>query len=605
MDDYLNELFGDSEPKEEQAVPAKEPAPQSAEEETAQPVIPAEEETESSAAEEAIIETEETEAPAEAEPEITEEAAKPELAEKEAPVIASEPEAPAEPSIPQAPPVSEPVYQQPYQQSGQYQYVPPVRQGSYFEPSYQQPTAYYQPPYQPMPGGTYFTPVKGETPTPSAPASVPQTEQNAPAPKQDGAAPEVQEAPKSKRKTGIIIAIIALICVVIAGVGIATAGNTGKSDGGSSIFDFSGESSSEETEDNSDAEVEVKSSDEAAKTDDSGNLTAAGVVEKVKSSCVGVTVYTEQSAYNYFYNYGQGSSGNGNVASGEGSGIIMSEANGKTYIMTCAHVISDGSSFTVTLDDDTEYDATLVGYDSQTDIGVLSIQATGLSVAEFGDSEDIEVGEACVAIGCPGGLTFKNSVTQGIVSALDVPVSSSIGYKNQCIQVDAAINPGNSGGALFNMQGQVIGINSSKIASTEYEGMGFAVPSNTATATANSLIKNGYVEGRAVIGIKYNSLSAFTSANSILSALNEKGYENAAGTMVIQEIQEDSDLYGKVQQYDMIIAANGQTMTSTDVLTSILADSKPGDTVKLTIARINNNKIDTFEVECKLIESKK
>ena len=283
----------------------------------------------------------------------------------------------------------------------------------------------------------------------------------------------------------------------------------------------------------------------------------------------------------------------------------MSEANGKTYIMTCAHVIAGGSSFTVTLDNDKEYEATMVGYDSQTDIGVLAIQATGLQVAEFGDSKDIEVGEDCIAIGCPGGLTFKNSVTKGIVSALDVPVSSSIGYNNECIQVDAAINPGNSGGALFNMQGQVIGINSSKIASTEYEGMGFAVPSNTAVETANSLIKNGYVSGRAKIGIEYNTLANYNSANAILNALAEKGFKDANGTMVIQTIDSESDLNNQgIKQYDMIVAIDGKTLTSVDIMTSALSKKKPGETVTLTIARIENNSIKTFDISCKLIESK-
>lgn len=411
------------------------------------------------------------------------------------------------------------------------------------------------------------------------------------------------EKPKKKRRTSIVVLIIiAVICAVVAvsGLGIASNSKSSSSDKSETTTSSSSES------DNDENDVTVKSSDSAAKKDSKGNLTAAGVAEKSKASCVGITVYTEQSNYSYFYNYGQQSGDdNGQTASGEGSGVILKESNGKTYILTCAHVISEGSSFKVTLDDDKEYDAKMVGYDSQTDIGVLSIEATGLSVAEFGDSKDIEVGEECIAIGCPGGLQFKNSVTKGIVSALDVPVSSSIGYNNECIQVDAAINPGNSGGALFNMQGQVIGINSSKIASTEYEGMGFAVPSNTALNTANSLIKNGYVAGRAKLGIQYNSLANYNSASSILSALEKKGFKNAEGTMVIREISDDSDLKSKdVKEYDMIVAVDGKTMTSTDIMTSILSKKKPGDKVKLTIARINGNSLSTFEIECKLIESR-
>ena len=155
------------------------------------------------------------------------------------------------------------------------------------------------------------------------------------------------------------------------------------------------------------------------------------------------------------------------------------------------------------------------------------------------------------------------------------------------------------------MQGQVIGINSSKIASTEYEGMGFAVPSNTAVSTANSLIKNGYVKGRAKLGITYATLNMLQNGGpQILEALENEGFKDAQGTMIISEISDESDLKGKVEKYDMIVAVNGETMTSVDVLTSLLSKSKPGDTIKLTVARIDGNRIKTFEVNCKLIESK-
>ncbi len=438
--------------------------------------------------------------------------------------------------------------------------------------------------------------------------------QNPYAQNQPGVSPELQPK-KKKSKAPWIIALIIILCICVAGAGIKSAVDNYKANPSSSSEDSSSSNPLEDflkendesnnTNASNDAQASVKSSDEAAKKDSKGNFTVAGVAAENKESCVGITVYTQQQSYDYFNYYGSNQQNGGEVASGEGSGVIMSESNGKTYIMTCAHVIEGGSSFTVTLDNDKTYDAKLVGADSQTDIGVLVIEAKGLKIAEFGDSDDIEVGEDCVAIGCPGGLQFKNSVTKGIVSALDVPVSSSIGYDNECIQVDAAINPGNSGGALFNMQGQVIGINSSKIASTDYEGMGFAVPSNTAVATANALIKDGYVKGRAKLGISYNTLSSYSSQRSILSALEEKGFKDAQGTMVIREISSDSDLNGKVQEYDMIVAVNGETMTSVDVLTSVLAKSEPGDTVKLTIARINNNnQINTFEVKCTLIESK-
>ncbi len=413
---------------------------------------------------------------------------------------------------------------------------------------------------------------------------------------------------KKKNKAIIVLLIIFIVCIAVAAVGIFTSSNLKFSSSRKSNDSSVSQSDNNNGDSSGSGAASVEKSGSAAKTDKDGNLTAAGVAEKTLDSCVGITVYTQQDAYSYFYNYGYGSNNNndnGESASGEGSGVIMSQSNGKSYIMTCAHVIADGTSFKVTLNNGDEYDAKMVGYDSQTDIGVLSIEKTGLSVAKFGDSEELELGEDCIAIGCPGGLEFMNSVTKGIVSALARPVSSSIGYNTECIQIDAAINPGNSGGALFNMQGQVIGINSSKIAQTDYEGMGFAVPSNTAVETANSLIKNGYVAGRAKLGIEYNSLENYNNASSILAALEQKGFKDAQGTMVIQNISDDSDLKNKkIQQYDMIVAANGKTLTSTDVMTSILSESKPGDTITLTIARVSGNNIKTFEVKCKLIESK-
>ena len=403
--------------------------------------------------------------------------------------------------------------------------------------------------------------------------------------------------PQKKNKTTMIICIVIAICAAIAVVGLVA-----------SATSKSGSDSKETTTAGSSAQVKTEEQESVPTKDNSGNYTVAGVAQNNMDSCVGITVYSQASSYSSFYGYGSdgNSSSDGNqTKSSEGSGVLMLEDGGKTYIMTCAHVISGGSSFTVTLNDGTEYDASMVAYDSQTDIGVLSINATGLKIATFANSDSVAVGEQVVAIGCPGGIEFMNSVTSGYVSAIDRPVSSKIGYDNKCIQTDAAINPGNSGGALFNMQGQVIGINSSKIASTEYEGMGFAVPSNTAVSTANSLIKSGYVEGRAKLGITYNNISSYSNASAILSALSEKGYKDANGTMVIGEVSSDSDLANKdIKQYDMIVAVNGTTMTDTDVMTSVLSDSKPGDTIKLTIARIENNQIKTFDVGCKLVESK-
>lgn len=476
--------------------------------------------------------------------------------------------------------------------NGEYHFVPPrqnqpqnnTNQGS--QPNqYSQPVnqgRYYQNNTRPN-NGTYYTSNNANMyGRPVAPAPKP---------------------PKKKNKALKVVIIVAIVVVAVSIFGIAAAmvGNNSSSSSGESTTQSDSADSTK-----GGAKINDSKGDVATK-DSNGNLTVAGVAEKTIDSCVLISVYSEQNSYYDFYNFGQSqnSGSDEQTLSGEGSGVIMSENGGTTYIMTAAHVISDGSTFKVTTNDGKTYDATIVGYDSQTDIGVLSIKASGLQVAEFANSDDIVVGEQAVVIGCPGGSKFMNSVTTGIVSALDRPVSSSIGYDNECIQTDAAINPGNSGGALFNMSGQVIGINSSKIASTDYEGMGFAVPSNTAVKTANSLIKNGYVAGRAKLGITYNTITNASNASAILAALEQKGYKDAEGTMIIGEVDSESDLANKdVRQYDMIVAINGNTMTSTDVLTNILSKSSPGDTVTLTIARIENNNLKIFDVKCKLIESK-
>lgn len=413
-----------------------------------------------------------------------------------------------------------------------------------------------------------------------------------------GEAPDNQQQEPVKTKKKSSKAVIIIVVVLILSIILAIAG----------IFISSNEKSPSNNGENDkpSQQVQTEEQGDVPKTDNKGNYTVAGIAESCIDSCVGITVYTQANSYNNFNNYGSGSSSSGeNVKIGEGSGIIMQESGDTTYILTCAHVISDGSAYKVTLNNGETYDAAMVGADAQTDIGVIAIKATGLKIAKFANSDSTVLGEQVVAIGCPGGLNFMNSVTSGYVSALARPVSSKIGYDTECIQIDAAINPGNSGGALFNMSGQVIGVNSSKIASTDYEGMGFAVPSNTALATANSLIKVGYVEGRAKIGITYKNIAGYSNSAAILSALDNLGFENAKGTMVINTINDDCDLAGKdVKEYDMIIAVNGDTLTSTDVMISILADSKPGDSIKLTIARIVNDQIKTFEVDCKLIEAK-
>lgn len=319
-----------------------------------------------------------------------------------------------------------------------------------------------------------------------------------------------------------------------------------------------------------------------------GVLTPTQIAAKCRPSNVGIVVYTQGT----------------NSSAGEGSGVIMGEdASGTyTYIITCAHVISDaGVSVKIQTEDGTTYDADIVGFDTRTDLGVLKIKASGLPAAEFGDSDSLLVGDAVYAIGNPGGIEFFGSFTQGYVSSIDRPVSSEIGYTMKSIQHSAAINPGNSGGMLVNAYGQIIGINSQKIAATDYEGMGFAIPITSAKEIIENIIQYGYVPDRPKLGISYYPVSASAQYSMIAQI---KGLP--AGTLIINEIDPDGSLANtEARQYDMIIAVDGEPLTTADVLLEKIDNGKVGDKMTLTLCRVNSNySLSEFEVEISLVEDK-
>ncbi len=319
-----------------------------------------------------------------------------------------------------------------------------------------------------------------------------------------------------------------------------------------------------------------------------GVLTPAQIHAKLSPSNVGIVVYKQNS----------------NSTAGEGSGIIMGEdkTGTYTYIITCAHVISDaGVKVRVQTDDGTTYDAEIAGFDTRTDLGVLKIKAKGLPAAEFGNSDSLVVGDPVYAIGNPGGIEFFGSLTGGYVSAIDRPVSSEIGYTMKCVQHSAAINPGNSGGMLANAYGQVIGINSQKIAATDYEGMGFAIPITSAKEIIEDLINYSYVPDRPMLGITYYPVSASAQYSMIAQI---KGLP--AGTLIINEISPDGALANtEARQYDMITAVDGKPLTTADVLLERIDKGKVGDTMTLTLCRVNSNySIDEFDIEITLVEDK-
>ncbi len=382
-------------------------------------------------------------------------------------------------------------------------------------------------------------------------------------------------APVHRKKRGLRIFVVSLCCVFgVAVLGFAGYGITSmvKNGGLNSLTSSSGTTKG--------ITLTSKPTSTTSSSSSGLQMTAAQVVSKVKTSVVAIVVYDLNSV----------------DASAEGSGIIISTDG---YIVTNAHVISGGQKFEVDVTTSSgttkSYDATKVGSDTRTDLAVLKISATGLTAATFGNSDQLSVGESVLAIGNPGGTEFSGSVTSGIVSALNRQVTSN-GYTQSYIQTDAPINPGNSGGALFNMYGQVVGITSSKIEETGYEGMGFAIPINDVQPIVNSLIKNGYVTGRVKIGL---SVSPFTEYQAKL-------YSLPTGLLVASvDSSSDASKQG-VEENDIITKINDVTVTSGDSDTwynnfyKEESKYKSGDTVTLTVARYQSGgsyKTLTFKVK--------
>lgn len=311
--------------------------------------------------------------------------------------------------------------------------------------------------------------------------------------------------------------------------------------------------------------------------EEDGRYTAQGIAEAVSPSVVSIEIYKAGTSF---------------AAVGQGSGIVMSEDG---YILTNAHVV-DGASkgIKVVLSDRTEYEAKIIGMDTASDIAVIKIPAKGLSPAQFGDSESVSVGEDVVTIGSPAG--FYGSVTKGIVSGLDRQIkveNSSISMS--CIQIDAAINPGNSGGALLNMWGQVIGITSSKLASSDYDGIGFAISINAAKPIIENLMEYGYVQNRVRVGITFYSISETTA----------QMYGTKAGIYVVS-VDQDCDIANtQLQPDDIITEFDGTEVSDSETVQAFLAKKKPGDTVKAKVYRPSvSGSGEEFEIEFRLMEDK-
>lgn len=372
---------------------------------------------------------------------------------------------------------------------------------------------------------------------------------------------------------GILGSVLCLTLVVLAGYGVYSlmdvGNNVEKVPAQEEVGVLNGEHSLT-LNDRPEADQQILAED--------GKLTIPQQAQKVKPSVVGVVNYQQSSSNLYA------------TAESQGSGIIMSEDG---YIITNAHVVENALGLKVVLNDGTEYAAQIIGMDTKTDLAVIKIEATGLPSAEFGNSDQVQVGEQVIAVGNPTGLQLGGTVTVGYVSALNRLVSTSSGSL-ECIQTDAAINPGNSGGALANEYGQIIGINSAKIAGEDIEGLGFAISINEAQPIIDDLINYGYVKGRVKIGITVQDMDRFMAL-----------YSNMPQGVIVQGIERNTPAASSgLVPGDVIIAVDGQTITGTNDLSSILETKSPGDVIVLTVyRRTTGNQDRELEISLELIES--
>lgn len=424
----------------------------------------------------------------------------------------------------------------------------------------------------------------------------------------DGAKPK-------KKKRGFLKAVAFILCMAIVGTGSVKGYQYfEKHDSKLSIMVNDDKKSDKEQSESSDKSDETKASDESstnsasskkdsqlpslidlASRDDAKSV--PDIVEEAMPSVVGIaSTFEYKSNSNSAFSWGWGSSSTpeSNEIKGTGTGIVMT-ADG--YIITNAHVIYDDSEYqcgkavdvSVVFSDKSELEAKIVGYDTESDIAVLKVDADNLTPATFGNSDELEVGELVIAIGNPLGFDLFGSVTSGIVSALNREIS--INEKQmKLIQTDAAINSGNSGGPLLNSCGQVIGINSAKMSSNysssaSIEGLGFAIPISEAKNIIDDLISYGYVTGKPQIGISCVDVDELYSR-----------YYNIPQGIWVREVEEGSAAEkAGIKVGDVIIGIEGEAVSSIKEMNEIKNKYKAGDEIALTISRSNE------DIEIKLV----
>lgn len=483
-----------------------------------------------------------------------------------------------------------PPYANPYQHYGQYQN--PYMGSSYGQPPqggpYQNPQAPYAPPYPQQQVYWNYQQQPGQPPMGGA---------MPPQPPQGGQPGQDPQEPRRKMSGGLkaflwILGILAglflvAFCVVSINTAVLQMGQGGSTTEGQSP------SASEPAPDGGTSPEEGQSTppqNDATDPDNAGmvieprpegdGMSAKEVYRQVVESVVGVET----------------SADDGTGLLSQGSGIVATKSG---YIITNAHVVEYSKDYNVTVtlhEDETAYDAVVVGYDKTSDLAILKIEADNLKPAVFGDVDQMEIGDEVLAIGNPGGLDFASTLTGGYISALNRTLKSNSDNGMTYIQTDAAINPGNSGGPLVNMYGQVIGINSNKIISTGYEGMGFAIPVSHAKSIIDDLIARGYVSGRARLGI--------TASNVAGMQAQLAGLPN--GVRIISIDPESSFAQAGAVVGDIITQADGDTIESMDDLYTVLGRHKPGDVIAVTLYQPSQNggNGQSREVQITLLEDR-
>ena len=321
-------------------------------------------------------------------------------------------------------------------------------------------------------------------------------------------------------------------------------------------------------------------------------------VNKVKDAVVSVITYSANRQNSVFGNDETDTDTDSQQVASEGSGVIYKKNGKDAYLVTNTHVIKGASKVDIRLADGTKVPGEIVGSDTFSDIAVVKISSEKVTtVAEFGDSSKLNVGETAIAIGSPLGSEYANTVTQGIISSLNrnVSLKSQDGQaiSTKAIQTDTAINPGNSGGPLVNIQGQVIGITSSKIASnggTSVEGLGFAIPSNDAQNIIKQLESDGKVT-RPALGIQMVNLANIGASD--LRKLNIPS--SVTSGVVVKSVQSNMPASGNLEKYDVITKVDDKEISSSTDLQSALYNHSIGDTIKITYYR--NGKEETTTVK--------